>query len=89
MADGGAHEQRKDERDDIVPVAPDIHVDRVQDEEEREAPGDTVDDRLLALREELVDDVAEQEEVDNRPDVECVWCPVGIDMTTSVANFSG
>ena len=51
-----------------------MDVDGVEDRKEREAPRDAVDDGRLALREELVDDGAEQEEVDEGPDAESVVC---------------
>lgn len=38
MAHCAAHKERKDERNDIVAVRPDVDVDGVKDEEEREAP---------------------------------------------------
>ena len=47
-----------------------MHVDRIEDGEEGEAPGDAVDDDALAGGEELVDDGAEEEEVDEGPDKE-------------------
>jgi len=54
-----ANEKRQEERDDVMTTAPDVNVDGVQDDEEREAPADAVDDGLLAGREELIDDGAE------------------------------
>ena len=65
-----AHKQRKHKRDDVVPARPQVHVDRVEDGEEGEAPRDAVDDDALAGGEELVDDGAEEEEVDEGPDAE-------------------
>lgn len=53
--------------DDIVLPAPDVNVDGVEDAEEGEAPGDGVDDHALAGREELVDDCAEKEQMNERP----------------------
>ena len=52
--------------DEVVPH-PEVDVDGVQDSKEGESPGDTVDDGLLAIGEELVDDRAEEEQVDQRP----------------------
>lgn len=68
VGDGRADEQGKDESDDIVAARPDVDVDGVEDDEEREAPVDAVDDNLLARFEELVDNGAEEKEMDNGPD---------------------
>ena len=46
---------------------PDVHVDGVEDSEEGKAPADAVNYDLLAAIEELVDDGAEKEEVNERP----------------------
>lgn len=43
---------------------PEIDVDGVEDCEEREAPRDAIDDNLFTSIEELVDDSAEQQQVD-------------------------
>lgn len=48
-------------------ASPEVNVDRVEDTEERKTPGDAVDNDALALGEELVDDGAEEEQVDHRP----------------------
>lgn len=53
--------------DDIVLPAPDVDVDGVEDAKEREAPGDGVNDHALAGREELVDDCAEKQQMNERP----------------------
>lgn len=53
--------------DDIVLPAPDVDVNGVEDAKEREAPGDGVDDHALSGREELVDDCAEKEQMNERP----------------------
>jgi len=67
---GRADEQGKDESNDIVAARPDVDVDGVEDDEQGEAPVDGVNDNLLAGFEELVDDGAEEKEVDNGPDAE-------------------
>ena len=46
---------------------PEVDVDGVEEREEREAPGDTVNDDSLAVVEELVDDGSEKQEVNERP----------------------
>jgi hypothetical protein len=40
----------------VVVGGPEVDIDGVEDAEEREAPGDAVDDGLLAVGEELVND---------------------------------
>ena len=40
-------------------VCPEVNVDGVEDAEEREAPGDSIDDDTLSGREELVNDGTE------------------------------
>jgi len=70
MRDGRADEEGEDEGDDVVLAGPDADVDGVEEGEEGEAPGDAVDDGAFAGGEELVDDRAEQEEVDERPEEE-------------------
>lgn len=46
---------------------PQINVDSVQHSEQREAPGDTLDDGAVAILSELVNNRAEQEEVNDGP----------------------
>lgn len=46
---------------------PHVDVDGVQDGEEGEAPGDAVNDDLLAAVEELVNHGSEEEQVDEGP----------------------
>jgi hypothetical protein len=52
---------------DVMAVGPGVNVDGVEYGEEWEAPRDAVDDDTLAIREELVDDGAEHQEMDERP----------------------
>ena len=47
---------------------PDIDIDRVEDSEEGEPPANAINDDFLAAFKELVDDGAEEKEVDERPD---------------------
>jgi hypothetical protein len=70
VGDQAAHEERKHESDDIVSTGPNIDVDGIEEAEGGEAPADTVDDDSLAVGGKLVDDGAEKEEVDERPDRE-------------------
>ena len=51
----------------VVRLSPEVHVDDIEDTEESKAPGDAIDDGTLAAGEELVDDRAEEQEVDERP----------------------
>ena len=64
VGDRRADEEREDERDDVVSVAPDVDVEGVEEDEERETPVDSIDDNLLAVIEELVDNRAEEKKVD-------------------------
>lgn len=71
VADGGGDQEGEDERDDVVVVGPDGNEDCVEDGEERESPGDSVNhDGLGVGGSELVDDGAKKEEVDDRPSEE-------------------
>lgn len=63
-------EERQDPGDDIVSVSPNIDVEDVEEYEERESPVDAVDDGLLARVEELIDDSAKEEKVDDGPEAE-------------------
>jgi len=64
---GGADEESQDECDDVMLMSPEIDVDGVENSQEREAPGDAIDDDLFSGGEELVDDCGEEEKVDKRP----------------------
>jgi len=69
VGDRGADEQREYKCDNVVVRGPQVDVDRVEDGEEGKAPGDSVDDDGLGVRGgELVDDGAEQQEMDDGPD---------------------
>ena len=63
VRDGRRDKKREDEGDDIVLVCPDVHVDGVEDSQERETPRDAVNDDPLPAREELVDDGAEKQKM--------------------------
>ena len=68
---GGGREEREGESEDIVLVHPEGDEDRIEDSKEGKPPGDVVDyDGLRSGRGELVDDGAEKEEVDDRPNKE-------------------
>ena len=54
--------------DDIVMSAPYIDIDGVENTKERETPSYSGNDQALASGEELVDDRAEEQEVDERPE---------------------
>jgi hypothetical protein len=64
VADRRADEQGEDERDHIVVASPDVDIDGIEDSQERETPSNAINDDLLASVGELVDDIAEQQEVD-------------------------
>jgi len=71
VADGRSDQKGKDESDDVVVVGPNGDEDGVEDGEEREPPGDSVDhNRLCVSGGELVDDGAEEEEMDDGPSEE-------------------
>jgi len=71
VADGRGNQKGKDESGDVMVVSPDGDEDGVEDGEEREPPGDSVDHNGLCMgRGELVDDGAKEEEVDDRPSEE-------------------
>jgi hypothetical protein len=66
-----ADEECEDKGDNVrLPAAPHADVDGVEEAEEREAPADAVDDDVLAVRGELVDHSAEEEQVNEGPDAE-------------------
>jgi len=60
MRHSRANKQGHDECEDIIVPSPELDVDSVQDTEQREAPRHAVDDDSLSMREELVDDGAEE-----------------------------
>ena len=71
VADGRGDQEGKDESGDVMVVGPDGDEDGVEDREEREPPGDSIDyDGLCVGGSELVDDCAKEEEVDNGPSEE-------------------
>jgi len=53
--------------DDVMVGSPEVDIDCIEDAEQGEAPWDTVDNGAFAAGEELVDDSAGQEDVDQRP----------------------
>ena len=71
LGDRGGDEKGKDESGDVMVVGLYGDEDSIDDGEEREPPGDSVDhDRLRVSRGELVYDGAEEEEVDDGPSEE-------------------
>lgn len=74
MTDGRAHKERKDERHNIMSMGPNIDIYGIEDQQEGEAPRNAVDDDPLSRREELVDDVSEQQQMNHGPNVEGVRC---------------
>lgn len=62
-----ADEERKNKGPDIVVGPPKVDVDGVQNSQEREAPGNRIDNDMLAIGEELVDDSSKKQNVDERP----------------------
>ena len=71
LADGRGDQKGQQERDDVMVVGPNGNEDGVEDGEEREPPRDPVDYNGLCVNGgELVDDGAQEEEVDDRPSEE-------------------
>ena len=64
VADARGDKQCENESDDVVLASPDVDVDTVEHSEEGETPANAIDDDFLATVVELVDDGAEQQEVD-------------------------
>jgi len=44
-----------------------VNVEGVEDDEKGKAPGNTINDDSFSLREELIDDRAKEEQVNQRP----------------------
>lgn len=71
VADGRGDQEGEDEGGDVMVVGPDGDEGGVEEGEEREPPGDSVNhDGLCVGGSELVDNGAEKEEVDDRPSEE-------------------
>jgi len=64
VTDTATNEEGEDESHNIMLAGPDVDVDTGEDSQERETPGDAINDGTLASREELVDDITEEEEMD-------------------------
>jgi len=73
MTDATAHEESKDKGDNVVLSSPDVDINTGKDGQEREAPGDAIDDGAFTGREELVNNESEEEQMDEGPDSECPW----------------
>jgi len=58
MRDGRTDKEGKDESDDVAAMTPEVDVDSIEKNEERQAPVDGVDDDFLAVVKELIDDSA-------------------------------
>jgi len=56
VRDGWTDEQSENKGNDVMMGGPKIYVDGVEDAEEREPPGDTIDNDTFASGEELIDD---------------------------------
>ena len=70
VAHDGAHKEGKDVSNDVMVMRPDADVDGIEHRKKGEAPPDAVDDEFLAGVGKLVENEAEKEEVDERPDEE-------------------
>lgn len=89
MADGRADEQGEDECNYVVVVSPDVDIDGIEDRQERETPSNAVNGDLLASVGELVDDITEQQEVDERPDDKGPACRGEIRLLGGLVNVTG
>jgi len=68
VGDHGRDAEGEYEGPDVVVVTPHMDINGVQDTEERETPGDMVDDDMFPIGEELIDDSSQQKDVDQGPD---------------------
>jgi hypothetical protein len=64
------YEKGEDEGNDIMTGSPEINIDGIQDTEERETPGNTIDDDTFSTGDKLVDDGTKEENVDDSPNQE-------------------
>jgi len=68
---------------------PEIDVDGIEDTEKREAPGNTVNDCLLAVGSELIDNGAEKEDVNEGPRKNQLNCCGNLRSTDQMRNAQG
>jgi len=68
---GGADEEGKDESENEMMASPQVYVNSIEDTEQGETPGNVVNDDSLSKREELEDDGAQEQEVNEGPKEEC------------------
>ena len=54
--------------DDVVVASPKVDVDGIEHSEQGKAPGNSVDDDAFSVGEELVDDGAQEEQVNQGPE---------------------
>jgi len=80
VTDGGAHKESKYERNNVVSSGKDVGVDALENQQQREAPADAINNCPFAGGEELVDDVSQEEEMNQGPDEERIgrWGDVGL-----------
>lgn len=65
-------QKRQDECEDVPVSRPKVDIDRVEHSKQGESPVDRVDDDFFSTGRKLEYHSAEEEEVDEGPDVECV-----------------
>lgn len=69
-----ADQECNDESENVVAGGPEIYVDGVNDAEEREVPGNAIDDDAFALGSKLVNDSSQEKRMDDSPDKERPRC---------------
>jgi len=68
---------------------PNIHIDTRQNSQQRESPANPIDNRVFRPREELVYDVPEKQNMDQRPDEERPWCRRQVRLLASSIDVPG
>lgn len=82
----GGYEKGENKGGDITAMSPEVDVDGIENTEERESPGNSVDDNSFSIGEELVDDGAEEEKVNNGPNQESPGSRSNISFFASVVD---
>jgi hypothetical protein len=70
VRNGRTDEEGEDKCRDVMVGSPEVYVDGVEDTKEGEPPGNTIYNDTLANGEELVDDCAKKQDMDDSPDEE-------------------
>jgi hypothetical protein len=70
----GADKEGEDESPNVMLMSPEVDVNRVENDENRETPRNAIDDNPFSVGTELINDGTEEKKVDQRPDEECPRC---------------